>query len=510
MPQVIINMYDPEGDPLKDIKLDSMYTSYLDYTPFPSKFKKVSPGKVICEVSTESPFSINLLWEAQGFGEVILKADNAGQGFRASPGDIPLTIELNYELARSRGFDLIRRYRNYIEDNCGFSEEITNLKEKAEVALNKTSQLFKDGDKEWIKMAGETLRLSLWTSEKLDIERAKANITRQGRRPGFLFGANTFGYYKGDSAAYREKFEELLNFGTVPFYWGDFEPEEGKPRWEMPDKIVKWLLSKGIKAKGHPLLWFFEDTTPKWQLDKDFTSLKRIVYKHVYDIVDRYKGSIDIWDVINEPHSWANCLNFEHSQMIEIIRMGMDAAKDANPEAIRLVNNCILWGEYVAQRRTHQGSTERQDLATPYRFLKMLEEAGIEYEVIGLQLYYPSRDMAQISDLLDRFAQFGKPIHITELGVPSEWKHDPHSWFEGEDNVKRMGYWHKPWDEETQADWVEQFYTICFSKPYIEAVTWWDLADYDGHFFPHGGFLRKDISEKLSYKRLKNLIDSWS
>jgi hypothetical protein len=51
-----------------------------------------------------------------------------------------------------------------------------------------------------------------------------------------------------------------------------------------------------------------------------------------------------------------------------------------------------------------------------------------------------------------------------------------------------------------------EFYTICCAKPLIEAITWWDFAD-DGHFWPHGGFLRPDYTPKESYTRLKAFIE---
>ena len=52
-------------------------------------------------------------------------------------------------------------------------------------------------------------------------------------------------------------------------------------------------------------------------------------------------------------------------------------------------------------------------------------------EVVGVQLYYPGYDMLEISRLLDRFAQFGKPVHITELGVSSRNEPDENAHVKG-------------------------------------------------------------------------------
>ena len=51
----------------------------------------------------------------------------------------------------------------------------------------------------------------------------------------FKFGANLFMLDECETAEknaiYREKFPEFLNLATLPFYWSDLEPEEGKPRY---------------------------------------------------------------------------------------------------------------------------------------------------------------------------------------------------------------------------------------------------------------------------------------
>src|ERR671938_200851 len=65
------------------------------------------------------------------------------------------------------------------------------------------------------------------------------------------------------------------------------------------------------------------------------------------------------------------------------------------------------------------------------------------------------------------------------------------------------GWWHRPWDAPTQADWAEAFYTLCFAQPEVEAVTWWDFADPG--FWPWGGMLDHDEQPKPIYHRLIDL-----
>jgi hypothetical protein len=105
-------------------------------------------------------------------------------------------------------------------------------------------------------------------------------------------------------------------------------------------------------------------------------------------------------------------------------------------------------------------------------------------------------DLASISTLLDQYSSFGKPVYINELSAPSTY-------------IQGAGWWHRPWNEKTQAEYVEKFYTIAFSKPMVKLINWsWGSTDHDA-FTIGGGLLDSNLKPKASYQVLKNLIDSW-
>ena len=52
-----------------------------------------------------------------------------------------------------------------------------------------------------------------------------------------------------------EKWLNLYNYGTLPFYWGRYEPTEGKPAFESTMNAASFLTGKKVKVKGHPLCW---------------------------------------------------------------------------------------------------------------------------------------------------------------------------------------------------------------------------------------------------------------
>ena len=107
--------------------------------------------------------------------------------------------------------------------------------------------------------------------------------------------------------------------------------------------------------------------------------------------------------------------------------------------------------------------------------------------------------------MLDRFKSFNRRLHISEISCNSAPGADP-------DSMRPTSVvpgWHGPWTETMQADWLEGMYTLCYSKEEFEAINWWDVAEYGGHFWPHGGLLRKDFTPKEAYSRLLTLKQEW-
>jgi endo-1,4-beta-xylanase len=68
--------------------------------------------------------------------------------------------------------------------------------------------------------------------------------------------------------------------------------------------------------------------------------------------------------------------------------------------------------------------------------------------------------------------------------------------------------WHgRPWSEREQSDWIEGFYTLCYARPEVEALTWWDFSDPS--FLPHGGLVDERLRPKKGYRTLQRLRGSW-
>lgn len=488
-----IRAWTPEGNPLPKTTLNRLYFLDLEDNPLPREAGAVEDGKIFLQ-PPPFPFSIALRTPVPGFGEVTLYSDNQGKGY--TPADFPLNFPL--EWAKSR----LYRVRTWVEQSqkTGFQPPVAvqNRLHQALVYLHNAQRA--NTLTEQVNWSYRSLNASLWGGEAAVFAQAQQAIEKRGSRPNFLFGCNFFGFERSGEV-YRERFADLFNFATLPLYWQPLEPIQGKKQFAPLDKTINWLQNHQITPKGHPLVWFRDIGIPTWIKDTSFDTMQQAVFDHVVTVTRHFGNNMRYYDVINEAHgvAMANVPAYSLDQLTEFTRIASEASHIGNPNIIRIVNSCCLYARYLL--------VEQPTTYSPYQYIKAVLADDIPFEAIGLQIYYPNEDMFEINRLIERFGALGKTIHITELGTPSASRRDSNSQMEQE-IARDKGLWHNPWTEAGQADWIEQFYTICYSKPYIEAITWWDFADV-GHFWAHGGLLRPDLTPKASFYRLKALINHW-
>jgi hypothetical protein len=92
-------------------------------------------------------------------------------------------------------------------------------------------------------------------------------------------------------------------------------------------------------------------------------------------------------------------------------------------------------------------------------------------------------------------------LYITGVEVPSKNGKDLYA-------SQVAGVWHEEWDELRQEQWIEQFYKIAFSKPFVDTVTYSNLTDTNYNAIVNSGLLTERLEAKKSCRALKKLQDS--
>jgi GH35 family endo-1,4-beta-xylanase len=152
--------------------------------------------------------------------------------------------------------------------------------------------------------------------------------------------------------------------------------------------------------------------------DLSYDEVLKYVEQHTREVVGHYGDRMYAWEVVNEFHDWANEVNVTPEQAVEITKLASDVARDTAPGVHRLINNCCPFAEYV-QLGQHQDRPARYPQRTPWKFMRDLVDAGVDFTITGQQMYFPHRDFQDLILLVERFEAFGRPVQLTEVGTSS-------------------------------------------------------------------------------------------
>ncbi len=346
---------------------------------------------------------------------------------------------------------------------------------------------------------------------------ANAEVKYLQKNHKFLFGCGAFDslpatapdddgkteYHLGkdlpDKAIFKDRVDKWLqvfNYGTIPFYWGGFEPKEGTVMTDSRMRAAKFLKENNVRVKGHPLCW--HTACADWLMEYDNATILSKQLDRINRDVTEFKGVVDMWDVINEVaimpvfDKYDNAITRICKDMgrVRLVKEVFDAAKAANPDAFLLINDFNLSESYKI-------------------LIDGCLNAGVPISAIGLQTHQHQGYMGRkkLEEVLERFSSFGLPLHFTENTLVSGAIMPP-------DIVDLNDYQVPEWpttpegEERQKKEWSEM-YNILFEHPLVEAITGWDFADGAWLGAP-SGLIRKDNSIKPSYNELKRLIhEEW-
>lgn len=329
----------------------------------------------------------------------------------------------------------------------------------------------------------------------------------------FKYGANLFMLEEFNTPEqnekYRKMFADAFNIATLPFYWSDLEPEQGKPRFAKdspkiyrrpaPDLCLEYCESNGIEPKAHCLN--YANFTPEWAKGS-IAKEKFFLYKRFRELAERYSARIPSWEVTNETwwglHSPRRTNFYDQPDYVEWSFEQADRCFPAN----RLIINeahCRIWDDshFYGSRSPYYMQIERALLKGA-----RIDSIGMQYhmfyraedELKETAVFY---DPERIYDVLDTYAALGRRIQITELTIPA--------------------YAYTEEDEEIQAEIIRNIYSIWFSHPAMEAIVYWNLVDGFAAFAPqgdmtagenyfHGGLVRYDFTPKPAYRMIRDLF----
>lgn len=305
----------------------------------------------------------------------------------------------------------------------------------------------------------------------------------------FLFGAVSYahGTLKNPKKekTLTELFTKLLNYTMVPYHWAWYEPERECYNEPYIGNLVQWAEENHLKRKLHALIW--HEVCPHWVTDEN---VEREYVRRIEYLMARYGDRFDFFDLANETtvnDRFDNPVSrwVKRKGPVEMMRFGIRLVRAWQPNAK------LLYGDWNVHSEEY------------FRFLEELREKDVDLDILGMQSHM-HRDIwtpEETMRVIDRAAQFGWPIHFPECSVCSGKPVGQMSYNSGAKNH----YVETEEDLIWQADFTRDFYTLVFSHPAIEALSWFDFVNHRWLGAP-AGLLNDDLTPKPVYHALYDLI----
>ena len=362
---------------------------------------------------------------------------------------------------------------------------------------------------------------------------------------GTLFNRATIPFYwkefemKPGSPRYEESVVDTEQ------WWNSVANPMRQPHWRRPatDPLVKWCKEHAVKVHGHPLVWGSRKWMyPAWMQyegipDSERAALDSLEIIHfnsqpafvpsynktsptqlaeilptyiqkqeerflqrVRDIMGRYAGRIDSWDVVNESAADYGSGVQDPSLPVCKSRYGI-MFPDYTYRSFQAAEKSNTWGSLL----------NINDYVVDERYINQVADLlkrGAKIDVLGSQmhLFDPQQclDIAEgkhldssskliepstVRPFFDKLGAFGIPTCLSEITITSA----------GE-GVR---------GEMIQAIIARNLYRLWFSLPSMMGITWWNIVDNCGAPGEPviSGLFHRDMSPKTSYYALDHLIN---
>lgn len=269
-----------------------------------------------------------------------------------------------------------------------------------------------------------------------------------------------------DQARYWQLVRQLFN-GSVhenALKWNETQPESSPANYAQSDRILTWSQRYGLKMRGHTLFWGDRRWLQSWLQQLSTSELRNAVEQRASEVCSRYQGRILEYDVLNEMlHS-----NFFRNRLGETIVDDMFGwCQTADPTARLYVNDFnILSGE---------------DLEAYISQIHSLLDRGVPLGGIGIQGHI-REDISpeQIQQSLDKLAQFGLPLKITEFDAVVD-------------------------TEQEQARILTDVYRVAFAHPAVTGIYMWGFWE-GAHWEPKAALFRKNFEPKPAAEAYRDLV----
>jgi len=319
----------------------------------------------------------------------------------------------------------------------------------------------------------------------------------------FLFGFNDFDPFALGSATMMK--QAGFNLFVACAYWNLIELEPDGYKWGFLERQrLEDVRNLSFKIKVHPVVYYDPELSPSFLRKLTPAEVENETLAFVSELLRKIPNA-EIYELSNEANWESMRGGLTIDQFIYVLKEVASMIRAVQGNATLTVNTSHTFGEEPRLKYEFPNMS-------PYDWNKFLISNGVDFDAVGVQFrpgYFTIEpccrqqnrvpQLTEVSQKFDRYVALGKRVHITEFQLPSRQLPEMYR------------YGQLDWNETVQAAYVEGFYTLIFSKPTADSITWWFISSAMPTFDENIGsrpFERssKSLIPKASYYTLKNLI----
>ncbi len=441
-------------------------------------------GVIECDSNSSRSLGLRLLYDTGKCGSLAL------QTCLLPPREKP--YQLSVELARHRIATFLTKSEEW--QMLDLSSDHPAMMQWEEARQTFTHALVSRDPLDSDRTARKALILGIEASERLAMAHAEILLHRRyHKRPASsaTLGIRLNPAKKGK--ALQDLIQSQFDLLVMPLSWSKLSPRRGEYDWASSDRWMAWAQDNGVKVVAGPLLDCNQGGLPDWVLENGppgFEELGDLAYEHVSNVLQRYGDVVGMYNIASGVNTNEVC-TLSRKEMVDLTRTLAVLIRQGRRGRRVMVELSQPWGEFLS----------RNDQAlSPIVYLEQLIQEGVRLDAAGVRLLMGdghggmvTRDLMEVSRLLDRYFLLELPVILSNVGVPSEQIGEAGGW------------WHSKWSSSRQASWATRIFPLAMSKPFIESFFWSDFYDHEETRPPLCGLLTEEGRSKPVLQKLLSL-----
>lgn len=410
---------------------------------------------------------------------------------------------LNLELARHRLLTFFSKQEDWALYDLGPDHPATRRIEAARKLFTEALCRQREDPERTEELALDALNAAIDGSEELALAHSEILLNRRRFNqtlPRYPIGAGI--HFESGHERLRQGMAGNFDYVQLPTFWKSLAPEEGDMNFTKMDTWVEWASRCRLPILAGPLVSFETYALPDWIYiwEHDYEAVRDLIYEYVEKIVTRYGNYVSVWNVLSGLHI-NNHFALNLDQIMDLTRMATMLVKKLRPSSRAIIELSQPFGEYYA------GNPRS---IPPMTYADLIADSSLNFDGFAVKILMGqsvsgqfSRDLMQLSAMLDEFSGFNKPLYVsiavpsepvTAEMIPSENPQEPVD--------ENSGFWRRAWSPTVQSHWLAAMLQIAMSKPFVEGVAWNEIVDHENIQLPLSGLVTDQLQPKSAFKRL--------